>query len=151
MRISERQFGAAAILDLHGPLLGPQAHDKLARALATHLQSGREVIVVNLTKVADADGDGLYALVRADQALRRRRRSLRVALPETGPRSLMLRRAPTLFDCFDSVEDALADVRASMGRGGGSRFLALRWQAWVEQARRTLCPRAGPSRQVGAD
>jgi STAS domain len=151
MRISKRQFGTAAILDLHGPLIGQQAHDQLARAMEPHLQSGREVIVINLTKVPDADGDAFYALAKADRALRRSRGALRVALPETGPRSLMLRRVPALFDCFDSVEDALADIRASMGRGEGSRFFALRWQAWVEQARRSLCPRAGPRHEVGTD
>ena len=151
MRISERQFGSARVLDLHGLLVGQQACEHLSRALEPHLQSRREVIVINLTKVPDADADGLHVLVKADMELRRAGGALRVTLPETGPRSLVFRRAPALFDCFDSVEDALADIRASMGRSQGSRFLALRWQAWVEQARRSLCPRAGPGRQVGAD
>ena len=77
MRISERQFGTASILDLHGPFIGQQAHDELARAIEPHLQAGREVIVINLTKVPDADDDALYALAKADRALRRSRGTLR--------------------------------------------------------------------------
>jgi len=150
MRISERQFGTATVLDLHGPLVGQRASDQLAHAIEPHIQSGREVIVINLAKVPDADGDGLCALAKADRALRRSRGALRVALPESGPRSLTLRRAPALFDCFDSVEDALADIRASMGRGEGSRFLALRWRAWRDQARRSLCLRVGSGHPLGS-
>lgn len=133
MRISERQFGSARVFDLHGQLVGRDANTLVTRALRPHLRSPADVIVINLAAVANLDCDGLYTLGKADRTLRRAGGSLRVALPEQGQGSLMFCKAQALFDCFDSVEEALDDVRASMGRGATYRLVALWWQVWADR------------------
>ena len=120
MRISERQFGAARVFDFQGPLVGSDARVTAEEALERHVQDARtgpELIVVNLARVADVDCDGMSVLGRTERVLRRKGGALRVALPADGRRPLMTRRIRTFFDSFDSVEDALADLRASMARG----------------------------------
>jgi hypothetical protein len=143
MRISERQFGTARVLDLHGPLIGRDATDQLMHAIASHLQSPDGVLVVSLAAVPEMDWDGLYALSNAERSARREGASVRMAVPVEAHGSPMLSRARALLDCFESVEDALSDVRASMGRGRRYRYLMLRWHVWAERLRRLLPDRTG--------
>jgi ABC-type transporter Mla MlaB component len=144
LRISERQFGTARVLDLHGPLVGREAADRLSQTIARHLQSADGVLVVNLAAVPEIDWDGLYVLNKAERATRRGGASVRMTVPGNGHRSLMLGRARALLDCFESVEDALADVRASMGRGRIYRYVTLCCGVWAERLRRLL-----PARKEG--
>jgi hypothetical protein len=143
LRISERQFGTARVLDLHGPLVGREAADRLSQTIAPHLQSTDGVLVVNLAAVNEIDWDGLYVLNKAERATRCGEVSVRMTVPGGGHRSLMLGRARALLDCFESVEDALADVRASMGRGRIYRYVTLRCGVWAERLRRVLPARRG--------
>lgn len=121
MRISERQFGAARVFDFQGPLVGSEVQRLVKEALEPREQAGPELVVVNLARVADLDCDGMSALGLAERALRRKGGALRVALPDDGKRPLMNRRVRTFFDSFDSVEDALADLRAAMAAGASRR------------------------------
>jgi hypothetical protein len=138
MRISERQFGTARVLDVHGPLVGREAGAQIERAIEPHLQSRPAVIVVNLAKVADLDCDGVFALGLADRTIRRAGGALRLAMPEDGHGPRMLRRAGPLFDCFESVEDALADVRAAMGRRRYLQPVARAWRVCLAAAVRLM-------------
>jgi hypothetical protein len=61
--------------------------------------------------------------------------ALRVALPDDGMRPLMTRRVRAFFDAFDSVEDALADLRDSMV---SRRAPATAVPAWLSAAWQTL-------------
>jgi len=114
MRISERQFGHARVFDFTGALVGPDASTRACQALRAHLQQQPGLVVVNLARVADVDCEALLVLGCAERAFRRAGGALRVALPDDGRRPLMSRRVRALFDPFDSVEDALTDLRDSM-------------------------------------
>lgn len=142
MRIRERQFGIARVVDCQGPLVGGDACADLRRALWPREADGTALVVVNLANVADVDCDGMLALGQADRAIRRAGGALRVAIPEDGRRPLTAERIRTLFDAFESVEDALADLRAAMAR----RRAAGLWACWprVRAVLLRKMTRAGP-------
>lgn len=150
MRISERQFGAARVFDLQGALVGGAPTTDIqdaveARLRATPSEATPPLVVVNLARVAQLDCDGLCALGRAERAVRRAGGTLRVALPaDRGMHPHAHERLRALFDAFDSVEDALADLRASMAaphmplaerlRRGWRRLRAQRRQTGVDRS-----------------
>ncbi|MGE3509674.1 MAG: hypothetical protein AB7N65_12415 [Vicinamibacterales bacterium] len=114
MRIRERQFGHARVFDFAGALVGPEASASACQALRTQLHRQPGLVVVNLARVADVDCEALLVLGCAERAFRRAGGALRIAWPDDGRRPLMSRRVRALFDPFDSVEDALTDLRVSM-------------------------------------
>jgi hypothetical protein len=115
MRISQRQFGPARILDLQGPFVGLSAIVRVEQTLASMIPLP-SLLVVNLALATELDDGVLCALGAAERAVRRAGGAFRVALPPDARGRCSIRPIWALFDCFDCVEDALADVRASMGR-----------------------------------
>jgi len=71
---------------------------------------------VNLALANELDDEVLCALGAAERDVRLTGGALRVALPPDARVRCSRRQIRAFFDCFDCVEDALADVRASMGR-----------------------------------
>jgi anti-sigma B factor antagonist len=115
MRINERRFGDAAILDLHGPLVGWEASGLLEAAVGRHAAGGRSVVVANLGKVEAVDSRGLGALVVAHTAIERAGGTFRLAAVNKRIQDMVvLSRLLTFFDTFDTVEDATGDVRAAL-------------------------------------
>lgn len=120
MRISERQFGTARVFEIQGALVAGAPAVAIQEAVEARLHTGSgnvrpPLVVVSLARVPELDCDGLCALGRAERAVRKAGGTLRVALPANGGRHpAALEHVRALFDAFDSVEDALADLRASM-------------------------------------
>lgn len=142
MRIRERQFGNARVVDCQGPLVGDDDSAELRRVLlAGENQPG--LVVVNLTRVDEVDCDGLFALAEADRAIRRAGGALRVAMPaDRRHKPQLSERIHAAFDAFDSVEDALADLRASMARRPLARLRS--WWLRASSAIGRKGGRAGP-------
>jgi anti-sigma B factor antagonist len=115
MRINERRFGDAAILDLHGPMVGWEASGMLEAAVGRHAAEGRSVLVANLSGVNAVDSRGLGALVAAHSTIERAGGTFRLAAVNKRIQDMVvLSRLLTFFDTFDTVEDAVGDVRAAL-------------------------------------
>jgi hypothetical protein len=115
MRISQRQFGSARILDLQGPFVGLSATARVEQALGS-TPTPPSLLVVNLALATELDEAVVRARAAGERDVRRAGGVFRVAVPPDAPVHGSIRRSPGSFNCFDSVEDALADVRASLGR-----------------------------------
>ena len=108
MRMTERWLGDATILDLHGALTGPEGTERLGAAIHRLTHAGRQQFVVNLEDVPTIDAAGLGALVDAYCVITRHCGTLRLA--HLGKRLhdlIVITRLVTVFDIFDSVEDAI--------------------------------------------
>lgn len=129
-------------MDCQGPLVGGADSAALRRVLWPGEAHPPGLVVVNLARVAEVDYDGMFALAQADRAIRRAGGALRVALPVNRRRPQVSERIQTLFDAFDSVEEALADLRASMARRRAARL----WEWWPRlwAALRCKVAKAGP-------
>jgi anti-sigma B factor antagonist len=117
MRIIERPIRATTILEMHGPLIGSAATELLDATVRRVTGDGAERIVVNLGDVPSIDAAGLGALVSAYGVVGRDGGTLRLARPSRRLRELLVVcRLVSIFETFDSVEDALsADSAASPG------------------------------------
>jgi anti-sigma B factor antagonist len=108
MQITERSIEDATILDLRGTLFGLDATERLGAAIRRLARAGRRRLVVNLADVPSIDAAGLGALVDAHCVITRNRGSLRLANVTRRLHDLIvITRLVTVFDIFDSVEDAI--------------------------------------------
>lgn len=119
MRIRERQFGTAAVLDLSGRIAGRGANGLLETAVHRHASEGRRVVVVNLGDVPGVDLGGLGALLSAYRVMRQVGGELRLAcLTKRIHDLIVITRLLTVFDTFDSVEQAVCgqaeDIREAV-------------------------------------
>ncbi len=133
MQISHRRFGSASVLDVRGPLVGLLEAERLARAL-TDVPPASPVVVVNLAAARELDDYGLLALGTASRTLRQQRRHLRMAgVPASARRRL--RSATGGSDVYETVEDALVDIRDHLARRS----------SWLAAIRRIVTRWLGPS------
>ncbi len=108
MRISERQVGDVVVLDLAGPLYGWQAAGVMEEAIHRNCRSGTQTIVVNLARVRSMDCGGLGALVDGYNTMRKAGGEMRLAAVTKRINDLLvITRLLTVFDTFDSVEQAV--------------------------------------------
>jgi anti-sigma B factor antagonist len=108
MQITERTIEDATILDLRGTLFGPDATELLGAAIRRLVRAGRHRLVVNLADVPSIDASGLGALVDAYCVVTRNRGTLGLANVTRRLHDLIvITRLVTVFDIFDSVEDAI--------------------------------------------
>ena len=108
MRISERQVGDVVVLDLVGPLYGWQGAGVVEEAVRRHGRAGAHTVVVNLERVRSMDCGGLGALVDGYNAMREAGGEMRLAAVSGRiSQLLVITRLVTVFDTFDSVEQAV--------------------------------------------
>ncbi|MGH9140924.1 MAG: STAS domain-containing protein [Vicinamibacterales bacterium] len=123
MRITERQFGDVVVLDLHGAIAGYKAAGELECAVRRHCRNSIGAVVANLGGVRSVDVSGLAALFEAQTTLRRDGGNFKLAGITTRIHDLIvITRLLTMFDAYDSVEEALgrampmaADLNFSTG------------------------------------
>jgi anti-anti-sigma factor len=115
MHITERPLRDGTVLELHGVLTGPAATQLLDAAVRRVCGAGRQRLVVNLGDVPSIDAAGLGALVTAYGVVRRNGGSLRLAhVARRVHAVLVVCRLVTIFEMFDSVEEAISN-----GSGAG--------------------------------
>jgi anti-sigma B factor antagonist len=119
MTISERRVGSAVVLDISGPLAGPDEARKIESTVRRHGRNGVRTLIANLGGVPSVDLGGLGALVEGSRVMRELGGALRlVRITRRIHDLIVITRLLTVFDTFDSVEDAVA------GMTGESRELA---------------------------
>jgi anti-sigma B factor antagonist len=108
MRITERQCGDAVVLDLHGPIAGPKAAGMLEAAVRRHCGNGVRSVVADLSGVSAVDLVGLGALVDAHLAVRQAGGAFKLAcITKRLDDLIVITRLLTIFDTYDSVEEAV--------------------------------------------
>lgn len=108
MRITERSIGDATVLDLHGPLFGPDGTELLSATIHRLAHAGRRQLVVNLEDVPSIDAAGLGALVDAYTVMIHTCGSFKLAhIARRLHDLIVITRLVTVFDIFDSVEEAI--------------------------------------------
>lgn len=117
MKITERLFGDVIVLDLNGALAGRKAGETLAAAVRRHSRDGTRKVVANLGGVPSVDLGGLGALLDAHMELRKAGALFGLACITGRIHDLIvITRLLTVFDTYDSVEDAVG--RPALARGG---------------------------------
>jgi anti-sigma B factor antagonist len=115
MRIIERSIRETTILELHGALAGPAAAELLDATVHRVTRAGRPRLVVDLEDVPSIDAGGLGALVATYGVVRRKGGTLGLArVAKRVHELLVVCRLVSIFETFDSVEDAV-----SAGSGPG--------------------------------
>ena len=113
MRITERWLGDTIVLDLHGPLNGPEGTERLGATVHRLAGAGRPQLVVNLEDVPSIDAAGLGTLAEAYCDITRNGGTIRLAhLNKRLHDLVVITRLVTVFDIVDSVED---QVRSGSG------------------------------------
>jgi anti-sigma B factor antagonist len=112
MQIAEQKQGEVAILALKGKLMGgPETqavHDKV-KELA---ENGVKKVVVDLGKVKWMNSSGLGALMGSLTTMRNAGGELKLAAVTEKVQSLfMITKLITIFETFDSVEDAVSSFK----------------------------------------
>jgi anti-sigma B factor antagonist len=109
MTINERQFGRIVVLDVRGPIAGRDSAAALLAAVRRRARSGARMVIANLGSVPSIDLGGLGALLEASTAMRAVDGGLTLSGVTRRIRDLIvITRLLTVFDTFDTVEDAVA-------------------------------------------
>ena len=114
MEIRERTVGNVSVLDVAGRMvLGDRASDTQFRSKVNELLSATPPrLAIVLEHVTQVDTSGLTALVTAHLTAAKRGGALKLVKPTARIRELLhITRLDTLFEMFDSEEDALAAFR----------------------------------------
>ena len=108
MRINERWLGDTVVLDLHGPLNGPEGTARLGATVHRLAGAGRPQLIVNLEEVPSIDAAGCGALADAYSVITRNGGIIRLAhLNKRLHDLVVITRLVTVFDIVASVEDAV--------------------------------------------
>jgi anti-sigma B factor antagonist len=111
MTIKERQFGNIAVLDLFGPITGRKASDTIEAMVRGYARAGTRTLIANLGEVPSVDLGGLGALVEGCRVMREAGGVLSLACVTRRIHDLIvITRLLTVFDTFDSVEEALGGM-----------------------------------------
>jgi anti-sigma B factor antagonist len=121
MTINERRIGDVVVLDFVGPLSGWQAAGVVEDTVRRHGREGVHTVVANLAQVPTVDCGGLGALVDAYKAMRESGGEMRLAgVTRRIHDLLVITRLLTVFDTFDSVEQAIEGAIPAFVRGADS-------------------------------
>jgi anti-sigma B factor antagonist len=108
LNMTERQIGAVTILDLSGKLTIDQGAQRLKDKVFSLIQQGRTAVVVNLGDVSYIDSGGLGQLVASYTSLAKTSGALKLLHVNKRNHDLLsITRLVTLFDTFDSEDDAV--------------------------------------------
>ena len=108
MRVNERQFGNATVLDLAGPMVTPNADGMIKAAVRRQVRAGPRLVVVNFSGVPSIDAAGLGELIAAYTMLQRVGGTLRLACVPTRIRDVIeITHLTRILEIFACVEDAV--------------------------------------------
>jgi anti-sigma B factor antagonist len=108
MSISERQVGSATVLEVAGAMVAGRIDGLIEAVVRRQVRAGRRIVVVNLRNVFSMDAAGLGALIVGYTTMRDEGGVLRLAcLPKRIQHLIAITRLITVFDIFDSIEQAV--------------------------------------------
>ena len=109
MRVSTRQKGDVTIVDLNGKITIGSGDIALRNAVHQAIDSGAKNVLINLHEVTTIDSSGVGELVSAyTTATNRGTRQKLVNLPDKVADILTITQLITVFDVYDSEEEALS-------------------------------------------
>lgn len=108
MKITQREVGTAAILDLNGKLTGGPDADTFRDVFKSLLDQDKKNIVVNLEKVSWINSTGLGILINNYNTVRRAGGDMVVMHASERIESILyVTKLNLLFKSFDSEDDAV--------------------------------------------
>ena len=119
MRITERQLGDVAVIDLRGALAGPKAVELFDAAVRRHCRDGTRKVVANLGEVPSVDLAGLAAVDAYGPADRGATLTLACVTRRIHD-LIVIARLVTVFDTFDSIDDACGTAAPPTARRAGA-------------------------------
>lgn len=109
MRVSTRQKGDVTIVDLNGKITIGAGDIALRNAVQQAIESGTKNVLINLHEVSTIDSSGVGELVSAyTTATNRGIRLKLVNLPDKVADILTVTQLITVFDVYDTEDDAIA-------------------------------------------
>lgn len=109
MRVTTRQKGDVTIVDLNGKITIGAGDIALRNAVHQAIDSGAKNVLINLREVTTIDSSGVGELVSAyTTATNRETRLKLVNLPDKVADILTITQLITVFDVYDSEEEALS-------------------------------------------
>ena len=109
MRVSTRQKGDVTIVDLNGKITIGAGDIALRNAVHQAIDSGTKNVLINLHEVSTIDSSGVGELVSAyTTATNRGIRLKLINLPDKVADILTITQLITVFDVYDSDEEAIA-------------------------------------------
>ncbi|AKQ65982.1 Anti-sigma F factor antagonist (spoIIAA-2) [Myxococcus hansupus] len=112
LTIQQRQSGDVTILDLAGKIAIGEGAVVLRQAVHQALEDGKKKLVLHLANVSSVDSSGIGELVSAYTRMSNHGGALKLlALPSKVQDVLMITRLLTVFETFDSEQEALASFQ----------------------------------------
>jgi len=114
LRITEKDSGGVAILSISGRITLGEASHELRTKLKDLLTEGKTRIVLDLAQVAYIDSAGLGTLVAGYTSARNGGANIKLAhLTKKLKEQMHITKLVTVFEVFDSVEDAVTSFGAA--------------------------------------
>jgi anti-sigma B factor antagonist len=116
LEIAERRVGGVTILDLVGKLTIDQDAQRLKDKINSLIQEQRTAVVLNLADVSYIDSGGLGQLVASYGSLSKTTGGLKLLHVNKRNHDLLsITRLVTIFDSFDSEDEAVKSFNALAG------------------------------------
>ena len=116
MTIETRVAGTAIVMAVHGGLTSNEADGSLRTAARAAVERGVRHIILNLQDVSDIDSFGVAVLASTHMsAVNRGGRVLISNLSRKLQHLFAITRLNTVFEIYETEEDAVADCRATDG------------------------------------
>ena len=112
MTLKEREQDGIVILELSGKIMGGPDATLLNEKLHQLIDSGKSKVIANLAKVNWMNSSGLGILIGGLTTMRNNKGDLKLAnVTERIQSLLMITKLITVFETFDSLEDAVASFK----------------------------------------
>jgi anti-sigma B factor antagonist len=112
--ISEQVRDGVRVMELSGDLKGLEGSGRLRARLKEALENGDTQLVMDLARVAYVDSAGLGALVAGLTTARNQGGNVKLArVPRQFQEQLIITKLVTIFEVYNTVEEALLSFAAS--------------------------------------
>lgn len=112
LNITERLAGDVTILDLEGRLTLGESSESFRQSIKRLVESGQKFILINLEGVTRVDSGGLGSLIARLTTIQKEGGQLKlVQLNEAMQNLMLMTKLVTVFEVYDSEEDALASFK----------------------------------------
>ena len=112
MTVKEREEGDVVVLELSGKIMGGPDASLLKQKLDDLLDKGRTKVVADMSKVKWMNSSGLGILISGLATMRNKNGNLKLSNVTDKIQSLlMITKLLTVFDTFESTEEAIASFK----------------------------------------
>ena len=119
LSITTREVGGVDVLDLSGDIALGQTSAELRDALKALVAEGKRRIVLNMADVRRLDSSGLGTLVAGFTSVERDGGKMKLSnLPERVIELMAITKLHTVFDVFDSTDDAVSSFEGAADVAG---------------------------------